>query len=1384
MEDISRKIRSTTPDSLEDGVKINRFSTPRRFRQRGQTVNQVQTQTEDSVPAAASPISRGQFRPSLNRDEVISLTPVDIEQDEAPQFVPRDDNVLRNGRRFRPRTTTVPDKIVDSEVSAATVEVQRQSLIPRGRGRFVPSTTEADTEPEVAKTTEPSQRRPTFARFTPRPFSRSASSTTEASTNLEEEIASSAAPRLPVRLPFGRTRPSSQPDTQGRKLPFPSRRQPTTRAPVVEENDDLAEEEDREDDINLSETAIEEKEHNENVAEPEELPKRRVIIKKTRTNKPEEENIVVSNIETTTTADDTGKRKFRVIRRRPTSTTAAAEETPSSITTEVPPSAVPRIRKVIRKKINKPTEEPEPEIIAKSIGSLNNQVKETTETANYGEKTKSNIVGSSTTAVLTEEPAVTEQAKEESVAENEKKEDTSNTEQGTEEETTQTVEKPEDKLQTTEESYENSEAENEKQNNNAPKETDIVLKPEAILENIQSALDISDKTEGPSNETPAEKEGKEEQQQEEEEVQLESTTKPTTQSSSPSTQQSSPSVRTRLPYRPPKRVFTSTTPSSPASSRVYSRKYNAGSYTSPATVERTSEATRATRKPFFSSNRFRGRPFTTARTTKKAEEDEEYSDEESFDVIDQEPEDQLVVVPPSQLFTRKPAGKRPSNEDEEETEGEDEDDEQNKVTSKKPFKPRVVNSNTFRISTSTTELPRQGLNRTAIYTRFGGYKANDTKKRVQNVPVGYSAGKTDTSSAEIQSEKEKEEEEATTLDNNTEVTTDDDDYLTVTENTSTTNSESTSFYGSTNTDGSFTSTQEIEFDFSTDDYLVFDDETTVNPTTLDGNTNTASDEESTTSSEQPIQTTETTPPSIIYYKAVTTESTTETVTEQARVEPIVKTQFDKLFSVSRVVEVSSKLDKHRINKNNESRLIEEGTITQEKKPTVDKIGEVSRFSLIKIFENEIPLYLTKLGHLYPVDNPPDNPIRIDEARNARALINFKEGRENLVASESVNEAYRHINKIPPKKKDHPKPKKVETKPEPKVEHIPSDDFLSFINDDKKTDDPYTLPYYQPDPAQWQFIPAAYENEKNENNNKAAKTFEIVTPRNMFGTDPSTLPLEGLFKTEVPAKRVNDNSNQPFLVYSAAAPSENNAKNIVKLEVLKPESRSIKTYVKGQELDGAAVTEESTVKYPVHISVLPQNTDTTKSTSTSEEVTMETITTSPLVELLTTQPTMVTTDTTTITTTDMSTVTETIQEETTTQKSLFQANRPKFLSFPRRPVVKSNITRPNPVASLATLRKGKTGKSNSTSPVTGTNQNKTTGFNPSVKSRFTVNRSQNVPVDLRNKKPSNTVPRGFQKTSTETPKTTTERRLYVKPIRPNLRPAFVPRRQATTKVSEN
>lgn len=1314
--ELVRKIRSTTPDSREvDGAKET--GSARRFRSR------YQSSEDDSVPAAASPVTRGQFRPRLNSDELLSLTPIDVE----PQFVPRQTLNQRTERRFRGRTTAAA-AVVDSEVSAATVEAKRP-ILPRGRSRFGPSTTtEAETTPPATEQT-PIQRQPTFTRFSPRPFARA--STAAPTDDAQDDNIQSATQRIPPRLPFGRIRPTSSttaPIVQARKLPFPSR--VTTPQSLVSESDD-DESESKNEDIFLSESAIEEKEHQEDVEE--EIPRRRVVVKKLRTPVTTEDSPTE-----TISIDDSGKRKFRIIRKRPVSTSEAAEtEEP----TEAP--APQRVRKVIRKKINRLIEE-EPEIIAKSIGSLEtlkitSTIAPSTEAViNYGERRKASTASIATTPITTTTELVTERVIEE-VSEEVKQEvtETENQNENNDDNKQSNVKNEEIEITVVKEEKIEVVDKDKLDNISDISNTKNEENPEVVVESEQKAIDLSETKEITEIEPTT---------TEAQESSPETTTTSTTTLTS--------TARSRIPYRPNKRIFTSTTESVPSSSRTFSRKFNPGVYTSPATVTvRAPLAFRpaGARRPAFGTQ-FR-RPFTTVRTTTILDdEEEEYSDEE---LLEEEPENPFAFVPSSQLYTRKPDdfddesdlenGSEELLEEGEEQESEEEEEEEERpenpfiATTKRPFKPKVVNSNTFRTSTSTTELPKRfgAQNKTAVYNRFASNKpVNSTTKRVQNVPSGYTGpGPATTNLTQNETLETQAREDVSTNSPTTEYeTATEDEYLSMSDSTSTlidtTNTETLS----TNTIDTETTTFQMEI--STDDYLDNTEQTTYYPTTQDAITNAH-----TTNSQN---------------TATNTEVVTESPQEPTTNAPVIKTQYNKLFSVSRVVEVSSKLDKHRLNKNNETTLIEEGQVMVEKKPVVDKIGEVSRFSFIKIVEDDIPIYLTKFGHIYPVENPPDNLIRIDEARNARALTSYAEPpKENLVASESINEAYRHIKKVSDLAKQG-------DTTESEVVRIPSDVFLTYVNDDKKSE-----AVQEPLFAQWQFVPAAYENEQS-NLNKAAKSFEVVTPRSTR-THSSTLSLEGLFQTEMPitARKVSEDRSQPFVVYSAPVSQQEDA-NIVKLEVLKPETgRSIITFAKGQQFHGGSTAEESTAKSPISVSILPKTEATTTSTTTTSSSTTETVKTSPIVEMLSTSQVPVTEPTTT----DEPSTTETIPDESTTISPL-EAKRTKY-GFPRRPIIKSsNSTRFN-VPRTVTKKPNTTVSSNLIKKA-----NKTSTFTPN-KSRFGAARAQNVPVDIR-KKINNRTTRVF---TTEASRTTTERKLYFKPIRSTFRPAFIPRKTTLSQVSE-
>ncbi|CAG4982758.1 unnamed protein product [Colias eurytheme] len=155
-----------------------------------------------------------------------------------------------------------------------------------------------------------------------------------------------------------------------------------------------------------------------------------------------------------------------------------------------------------------------------------------------------------------------------------------------------------------------------------------------------------------------------------------------------------------------------------------------------------------------------------------------------------------------------------------------------------------------------------------------------------------------------------------------------------------------------------------------------------------------------------------------------------------------------------------------------------------------------------------------------------------------------------------------------------------------------------------------------------------------------------------------------------ARKINDayqNNNHPFVVYSASVPTQNEDANIVKLQVLKPETgRSIVTFARDKNLKDRL------------------------------------------------------------------------------------ANATRYNPV-QRPIKKNNVT-------FTTTTKAP--------------------FSPS-KSRFSANRAQNVPVDLR-KKSTTKSSRTF---STESPKPTTERRVFIKASRPT-RPAFVPRRLTTPSTNDD
>ncbi|XP_041978795.1 mucin-5AC [Aricia agestis] len=1433
-----RKIRSTTPNSQEVDVSKTLPS-------RGLNKYRIRvTPSDDSVPAASKvprQISRFKYE---YKDEDISASSEEADDSsiiESYETTDSDDDVDI-------KRTTIADKITDSDVSATTLETRKPSVLSRGRGRFS-LTTESirksvSTEAPIAIT-----KRPTFARFSPRPFGRNNNINLDLkpkdTTNTEQ-----VSQRVPSRLPFIRPRIPSTGiggSLPSRRLPFSSRS--TTPRPTTSKNDD-EEIDNKNDDITLSESAIEVKEHGQDEQD--------ISIETVTTDSSFTEEI---------TTETNERRKFKIIRRRPTTT--------STTTESVTDVTVPRIRKIIRKKI-KPSD-PDSEVSTKATNFKKEVESSTKQSLNYGERTRVTTHKPTTLEITTTEKEdeeieiITELLKERTTT-TEKyyekpKEDNKKDVFG--DENTSSNEENDNEKDTLDDDNINSQEDNEDEifsttsSSLNDKDTNI---QEIILQTGNDNLDLSDKQQDlindrdstkTSEETTTESyknefttvvpqtdsdedvtEGPKPSQSEIESkddvlnktiienqdslsndtTNIQSADNHTETTTTSTTVLTSPSSRSRSPYKPPKRLFTSTTEAIPSSSRlVFSRKYNPGVYTSPATVERPGFSRATTKKPLIPRT-FTRRTFPTPKPTPKyQEEDIVYSDEE---ILEEEPDNPFVFVPPSKLYTEKPNSEEYEDfEDDEEFIDDLEEPTQEDIpeeeiseefleesypqkpttsTSKKPlFKPRVINSNTFRTSTTTTELPKRIVgsqqsqqNKTTSFNRFASNKPVDpTKKRVQNVPIGYDPQKTPASNpknAKVSTTSTTTTTTTTTTESP--VSNDSQEQVAITTDSNENDIKTTESDENTSPiDNNEDQSQPLSVNIPMAD--LSEELTTIAVDTNNKNEDYLESQEvnkelqATENSEDKKEESDLANDSKLSKEVVgqqlsnveTTEAPVVDTTYISYVPPIVKTQFDKLFSVSRIVEVSSKSEKRRLNKNNETTLIQEGKIKIEKKPTLDKIGEVSRYSLIKIVEDEIPIYLTKLGHVYPVDNPPNNPIRIDEARNARALRDIINApNENLIASESMNEGYRTVNRVA---------KEANQDTSENIGQSLKDDFLKYVNDDKKSD---KSGEDQPYGTQWQFVPAAYENEQNR---KTGSRIDSITPRAMQ-TNPSTLPLESLFKTEMTTKKSNE-SNAPFVVYSAPISPDAEDASLVKLKILKPQnSRSIVTFAKGKELKGTS----HPIHKPISITVLTNDLGNTTSstTTTTTSTTTERARTSPVIEMLTT--TQNTTITTTSTTakpfepssteaiiTEPSVTTETIPEETTTVKiSPLDAKRLKY-GLARRPLLKpSNVTRylsrTNSKQNIPT--NPKVNKTTSFSP------NKTTSFSVNKTASFTPNqrktsRTQNVPVDIR-KRPTANRTRIF---TTEAPRSTTERRVSVKPFRSSFRPSFLPRRPTTVATIE-
>lgn len=404
------------------------------------------------------------------------------------------------------------------------------------------------------------------------------------------------------------------------------------------------------------------------------------------------------------------------------------------------------------------------------------------------------------------------------------------------------------------------------------------------------------------------------------------------------------------------------------------------------------------------------------------------------------------------------------------------------------------------------------------------------------------------------------------------------------------------------------------------------------------------------------------------------EMSTEMIYEHGSVKT--NSFLDRLFAVSRVVEVSSKQDKHRVNSKNESRLIEAGEIVQEKKPTLDKIGEVSRFTLIKIVEGDIPKYLTNLSHEYPGENPPFNPIRIDEGRNARALNNDG-GKEQLIGSESVAAAYSHKNGYADYVESFVETENEDnTLSENKVFIVESTTVIDNITTSEAgiststseasvstsaattstSEASTTTTTAEPSTPQYYFVPGAVDLDDKRNNKKP----EDVPRKSNNPIESSTLALEGLFKANatITARLVGADlvpGPQPFVVYAAPQspvyiqptlePVNDNIPlnettrienarsitNFVKIQVLSPDEEKLLNKEKGfmgvpAAIETLILKDQPVANSPITISILGQPSDVksdqndkTLSTTTSISTSTQTSTVSTTTKATTVEP---------------------------------------------------------------------------------------------------------------------------------------------------------------------
>ncbi|XP_077298658.1 uncharacterized protein LOC143919933 isoform X2 [Arctopsyche grandis] len=992
----------------------------------------------------------------------------------------------------------------------------------------------------------------------------------------------------------------------------------------------------------------------------------------------------------------------------------------------------------------------------------------------------------------------------------------------------------------------------------------------------------------------------------------------------------------RPPYRPNKRPLTILTSTEPTTtvSKVYSRKYNNGVFTTPLTpAEREQQA----RRPILGSRPVIRRPFTTARTT--TTDEEEYESEEEPE--EEEPDSGLVFVPADQLFTRGPpsTARKTSSQPDVVEDGDDDDDEDleseedeeekepekqeevKPVIQPKPgsrftnrFNPsqrpppgpvRLGNSNGREPNRPPLPTGNRAPNRPAIGNRpankpvafqpnqnrprFGpGASPVDsttkgyTRKYVANKPV-VEAGPT-TEEINLEAVKAKHDQlfanpkrpttttSAPTVEDSTtdigDMTTDVGDMMTTMEadtdmNLFSTTEESTTVFEMPASMDDVMTTDRSENEITTFDSTMDSTESLILSSSTTSTTTVGDDSQNVTTTEKhhvfalsEYTANSTTPKTVedntVYpiFSLLTTarpENKTRLVSNGTE-EQIIKTssQLDRLFSVSRVVEVTSSQEKHRFNKKNESRLIERTERKQEQKPTLDKIGEVSRYTLIKIVEGDIPIYLTNLSHEYPVANPPFNPIRIDEGRNAKTLMNFTDsGKENLIASETVNSAYNHRNTFIDiidaptfseiQRQSLLRQNNVERSIKIEEQDVEKEDKNSEKEDKNNETEDKTTERVEKEEKQI-FVPGAVVlNEEDK-----------VTPKS--NSEYSTLALEGLFMTgDSNAQATGSNhatGSQPFVVYAAPkknestvaeeqsidkVPSGRSIDNIVKIQVIRPDlEASVKTYAKGEEFFGvpAAVDvllekEHPVAVTPFKISILNQDNETTTSSTTAEPIVISIANLDSVILKKAEDVSNDTTTTTSTTTTTQAAVdNSTVQVEnitlTTTEASTtavpdsqivdvkpvaitnstlsnIAKKRPK-LTFPRRPQTNqllktSNVTRITVQPSTnqtSTTKTSKLTSANLNVPFTTPKYNRTNSYT-SGRSRFSSVRSQNVPVDTRKQKVETNRAKP-NATVTDTVRTSTydpSKKITIKPFRPSLRPTFSPRRttQAPAQVSE-